>query len=97
MYAFGAVAAGWESVVAGAGTVAAGSLAHAAQIPRRIATTESFLIGEFLARAATRGRSETSNGGQPRLLLAPQPLYPLLAKCRHVNERTFVVDQSEQL
>ena len=85
------------SVPVGGDTVAVGWLEHDAEMPRRIATTESFLIGELLARAATRGRSETSNGGQPRLLPPPQPLDPLLAECRHVNERPFVFDQSEQL
>jgi hypothetical protein len=31
------------------------------------------------------------------ILPAPQPLDPLHAECRHVNERPFVLDQSEQL
>jgi hypothetical protein len=37
------------------------------------------------------------NARDGRLLPAPQPLDPLLAECRHVNERPFVFDQSEQL
>jgi hypothetical protein len=37
-------------------------------------------------------------GGHPRRVLqTPQQLDPLLAECRHVNERPFVFDQSEQL
>jgi hypothetical protein len=31
------------------------------------------------------------------ILPTPQPLDPLLAECRHVDERPFVLDQSEQL
>jgi hypothetical protein len=44
----GTLAAGLESVSAGGGAVAAGRLEHAAEMPRRIATTERFLIRELL-------------------------------------------------
>ena len=44
----GTAAAGWDSVPVGRGTVAAGWLEHATEMPRRIATTERFLIRELL-------------------------------------------------
>jgi hypothetical protein len=37
------------------------------------------------------------NARHGRLLPTSQPLDPVLAECRYVNERPFVFDQSEQL
>ena len=64
----GAPVADLDSIPVGGDTVAVGWLEHAAEMPRRIATTESFLIGELLARCRPATRGRLSNEGQPRFV-----------------------------
>jgi hypothetical protein len=64
----GTLAAGLDSVPVGGGTVATGWLEHATEMPRRIAATERFLIGELLVWLV-RGRAFGSPPARKSLVL----------------------------